>query len=44
MLFKNKALVQHALTMFSVEHNKKFKYIKSDLERMVVTCVHDACP
>ena len=44
MLFKNKALVQHALTMLSVELNKKFKYMKSNFERLVVTCVHDACP
>ena len=43
MLFKNKASVQHSLTMFSVEHNKKYKYIKLDFERLVVMCVHDAC-
>ncbi|XP_075663238.1 uncharacterized protein LOC142632784 [Castanea sativa] len=43
MLFKNKAAVQHVLTMFSVGLNKKFKYMKSDPERLVVTCVHDAC-
>ena len=43
MLFNNKAAVQHALTMFSVGLNKKFKYMKSDPERLVVTCVHDAC-
>ena len=43
MLFKNKAVVQHALTMFSMGLNKKFKYMKSDPERLVVTCVHDAC-
>ncbi|KAK9986732.1 hypothetical protein SO802_031683 [Lithocarpus litseifolius] len=42
MLFKNKAAIQHALTMFSVGLNKKFKYMKSDLGRLVVTCVHDA--
>ncbi|XP_075665267.1 uncharacterized protein LOC142634914 [Castanea sativa] len=43
MLFKNKAVVQHALSMFFVGLNKKFKYMKSNLERLVVTCVHDAC-
>ena len=42
MLFKNKAAVQHTLTMFSVGLNKKFKYMKSYPERLVVTCVHDA--
>ena len=41
MLFKNKATVQQAMTMFSVGLNKKFKYMKSDLERLVVTCVQD---
>ena len=44
MLFKNTASVRHVLTMFSVELNKKFKYMKSDFETLVVTCVHDACP
>nr|POE78930.1 hypothetical protein CFP56_46098 [Quercus suber] len=44
MLFLNKAAVQHALTMFSVGLNKKFKYMKSDPKRLVVTCVEDACP
>ena len=29
--------------MFFVGLNKKFKYMKSDLERLVVTCVHNAC-
>ena len=43
MLFKNKAAVQHALTMFSVGLNKKFRYMKLDPERLVVTYVHDAC-
>ena len=43
MLFKNKAIVQHALTMFFVGLNKKFKYMKSDPGRLVVMCVHDAC-
>ena len=43
MLFKNKVVVQHVLTMFSVRLNKKFKYMKSDPGRLVVTCVHDAC-
>ena len=44
MIFKNKAAVQHALTMFSIGLNKKFKYKKLDPKRLVVTCVHDACP
>ena len=44
MLFKNKATVQHALTMFFMGLNKKFKYMKSDRGRLVVMCVHDACP
>ena len=44
MLFKNKAVVQHALAMFSVGLNKKFKNMKSNPERLVVTCVHNACP
>nr|POE68742.1 hypothetical protein CFP56_17621 [Quercus suber] len=43
MLLKNKALVQHALTMFFVEHNKKYNSIKSDFDRSVVSCVHNAC-
>ena len=30
--------------MFSVEHNKKYKYIKSNFERLVVRCVQDSCP
>nr|XP_023883392.1 uncharacterized protein LOC111995693 [Quercus suber] len=30
--------------MFFVGLNKKFKYMKSDPERLVVTCVEDACP
>ena len=30
--------------MFSVGLNKKFKYMKSDPSRLVVMCVHDACP
>ncbi|KAK9996917.1 hypothetical protein SO802_021603 [Lithocarpus litseifolius] len=29
--------------MFSVECNKKYKSIKSDFDRLVVSCVHDAC-
>ena len=29
--------------MFSVGLNKKFKYKKSDPEKLVVTCVHNAC-
>ena len=44
ILLKNKALVQHALTMFFVEHNKKYKSIKLDFDRLVVSCVYNACP
>ena len=44
MVFKNRAVVQHALSMFSVGLNKKFKYMKLDPSRLVVTCVNDACP
>ena len=29
--------------MFSMKHNRKYKYIKLGFERLVVTCVHDAC-
>lgn len=44
MLFKNKASIQHALYMYSMEHNKKYKSIKFDFNRLVVSYVHDACP
>ena len=44
MQFKNKALVQHALTMYSMEHNKKYKSIKANFNRLVVSYVYDACP
>ncbi|XP_075675055.1 uncharacterized protein LOC142644296 [Castanea sativa] len=43
MLFKNKASVQYVLTLYSVEHNKQDKVIKSDTNRLVVRCIHDAC-
>ncbi|XP_050290201.1 uncharacterized protein LOC126728421 [Quercus robur] len=43
MLFKNKASVQYVLTLYSVEHNKKYKVIKSDTNRLVVWCIHKAC-
>ena len=36
MLFKNKASVQYVLTFYSVEHNKQYKVIKSDTNRLVV--------
>ena len=44
ILLKNKALVQHDLTMFFVEHNKKYKSIKSDFNRLVMSCVYNAYP
>ncbi|XP_023926256.1 uncharacterized protein LOC112037653 [Quercus suber] len=44
MLFTNKASVQYVLTLYSVEHNKQYKVIKSDTNRLVVRCTHDACP
>nr|POE44859.1 signal recognition particle receptor subunit alpha like [Quercus suber] len=44
MIFKNKASVQYVLTLYSVEHNKQYKVIKSDTNRLVVRCTHDACP
>lgn len=43
MLFKNKASVQYVLTLYSVEHNKQYKVIKSDTNRLVVRCIHEAC-
>ena len=43
MLFKNKSFVQYVLTLYSVEHNKKYKVIKSDTNRLVVQCIHEAC-
>ncbi|KAK9983158.1 hypothetical protein SO802_032683 [Lithocarpus litseifolius] len=44
MLFKNKASVQYVLTLYSVGHNKQYKVIKSDTNRLVVRCIRDACP
>ncbi|XP_030963706.1 uncharacterized protein LOC115984850 [Quercus lobata] len=43
MLFKNKASVQYVLTLYFVEHNKQYKVIKSDTNRLVVWCIHEAC-
>nr|POE81826.1 putative inactive receptor kinase [Quercus suber] len=43
MLFKNKASVQYVLTLFSMEHNKQYKVIKFDTNRLVVWCIHEAC-
>ena len=43
MLFKNKASIQYVLTLYSVEHNKQYKIIKSDINRLVVRCIHEAC-
>ena len=43
MLFKNKASVQYVLTLYSVEHNKQYKVIKSDTNRLVVRCKNEAC-
>ncbi|XP_023916275.1 uncharacterized protein LOC112027857 [Quercus suber] len=43
MLFKNKASVQLVLTLYSVKHNKQYKVIKSDTNRLVVWCIHKAC-
>nr|POE44678.1 hypothetical protein CFP56_77752 [Quercus suber] len=44
MLFNNKASIQYVLTLYSVEHNKQYKVIKSDTNRLVMRCTHDACP
>ena len=44
MLFKNKASVQYVLTFYFVENNKQYKVIKSNTNRLVVRCIHDACP
>ena len=43
MLFQNKASIHHVLTLYSVEHNKQYKVIKSDTKRLVVRCIHEAC-
>ena len=43
MLFKNKASIQYVLTLYSVEHNKQYKVIKFDTNRLVVRCIHEAC-
>ncbi|XP_030958317.1 uncharacterized protein LOC115980177 [Quercus lobata] len=37
MLFKNKASVQYVLTLYSIEHNKQNKVIKSNTNRLVAT-------
>ena len=44
MLFQNKASIHYVLTLYSVEHNKKYKVIKSDTNRLVMRCIHEACP
>nr|POE76107.1 hypothetical protein CFP56_05071 [Quercus suber] len=44
MLFKNKASVQYVLTFYSMEHNKQYKVIKSNTNRLVVRCIHETCP
>ena len=44
MLFKNKASVQYVLTLYSMKHNKQYKVIKSNTNRLVVWCIHEACP
>ena len=43
MLFQNKASIHYVLTLYSVEHNKQYKIIKSDTKRLVVRCIHEAC-
>ena len=44
MLFQNKASIHYVLTLYSVEHNKQYKVITSDTKRLVVRCIHEACP
>ena len=44
MLFQNKASIHYVLTLYSVEHNKQYKVINSDTNRLVVRCIHEACP
>ena len=44
MLFKNKAFVHYVLKLYFVEHNKQYKVIKFDTNRLVVRCIHEACP
>nr|POE86703.1 hypothetical protein CFP56_46914 [Quercus suber] len=36
MLFQNKASIHYVLTLYSVEHNKQYKVIKSDTNRLVI--------
>ena len=43
MLFQNKASIHYVLTLYSVEHNKQYKVIKSNTNRLVVRCIHEAC-
>ena len=43
ILFQNKASIHYVLTLYSVEHNKQYKIIKSDTKRLVVRCIHKAC-
>ena len=44
MLFQNKASIHYVLTLYSVEHNKQHKVIKFDTKRLVMRCIHKACP
>ena len=43
MLFQNKASIHYVLTLYSMEHNKQYKIIKSNTKRLVVWCIHEAC-
>ena len=43
MLFQNKASIHYVLTLYSVEHNKQYKVIKSNTKRLVMRCIHEAC-
>ena len=44
MLFQNKSSIHYVLTLYFVEHNKQYKVIKSDTKRLVMQCIHEACP
>ena len=43
MLFQNKASIHYVLTLYSVEHSKQYKVIKSNTNRLVVRCIHEPC-
>nr|POE64203.1 hypothetical protein CFP56_74849 [Quercus suber] len=43
-LFQNKASIQYVLTLYFVEHNKQYKVNKSNTSRLVMRCIHEACP